>query len=376
MTEIFLIRHIQAEGNLYRMMQGQWDGGVTRLGLMQRDALAERFRTEKLDAVVSSDLYRALVTASGAAQYHPGLEIIKSKAFRELNVGPLEKRFFGDILYREPENMRLFMYDSEKWSYDGAETFPEAGARALEELKRVISERPGQRIAVVSHGVTLRSMLSLITGVPLSDTEHLPICGNASVTKLNYSDGEFSIEYFNDMSHLGTMPRWNGAVPSLRAERLSPVADAVRYCECYKDAWMAAHGNLKGFYADTYLMSVTSRCRADADGVLKLFDGDTPAGIIEMDTLRGADSGIGWIAFLYLSPEYRGRGLGIQLLARAIMHYRELGRSVICLNVAESNAPARAFYKKWGFTETSYTKGAAGRLIVMERSLDTKSTAL
>ena len=29
MTEIYLIRHTQAEGNRYRMMQGYWDGEVT-----------------------------------------------------------------------------------------------------------------------------------------------------------------------------------------------------------------------------------------------------------------------------------------------------------------------------------------------------------
>lgn len=45
MTEIYLIRHAQAEGNLYRMMQGHWDGSVTALGMKQIDALAERFRT-------------------------------------------------------------------------------------------------------------------------------------------------------------------------------------------------------------------------------------------------------------------------------------------------------------------------------------------
>ena len=33
MTEIYIIRHAQSEGNLYRMMQGNWDGDVTPLGL-------------------------------------------------------------------------------------------------------------------------------------------------------------------------------------------------------------------------------------------------------------------------------------------------------------------------------------------------------
>ena len=65
MTEIYLIRHAQAEGNLYRMMQGHWDGSVDGpLGLKQIDALAERFRTVHVDALYASDLYRTRLTAS------------------------------------------------------------------------------------------------------------------------------------------------------------------------------------------------------------------------------------------------------------------------------------------------------------------------
>ena len=41
MTEIYLIRHAQAEGNRYHMMQGHWDGGVTALGRRQIEELAE-----------------------------------------------------------------------------------------------------------------------------------------------------------------------------------------------------------------------------------------------------------------------------------------------------------------------------------------------
>ena len=70
MTEIYLIRHAQAEGNLYRMMQGHWDGSVTALGLKQIDALAERFRTVHVDALYASDLYRTRLTASAITRYH------------------------------------------------------------------------------------------------------------------------------------------------------------------------------------------------------------------------------------------------------------------------------------------------------------------
>ena len=43
MTKIYLIRHAEAEGNLYRRIQGHWDGSITPLVVLEFDALAKRF---------------------------------------------------------------------------------------------------------------------------------------------------------------------------------------------------------------------------------------------------------------------------------------------------------------------------------------------
>ena len=64
MTRIYLIRHAEAEGNLYRRVQGQYNSLVTERGLEQIKALEERFRDVPIDAVYSSDLYRTKKTAS------------------------------------------------------------------------------------------------------------------------------------------------------------------------------------------------------------------------------------------------------------------------------------------------------------------------
>ncbi|MBO7423379.1 MAG: histidine phosphatase family protein, partial [Oscillospiraceae bacterium] len=76
MTQIYLIRHTQAEGNRYRMMQGHWDGDVTPLGLKEIDALSARFRNIPVDAVYSSDLTRAVLTAEGVARIK-GLPVLQ-----------------------------------------------------------------------------------------------------------------------------------------------------------------------------------------------------------------------------------------------------------------------------------------------------------
>ena len=63
MTRIYIIRHAEAEGNLYRRIHGQYDSLVTPLGYRQIQALEKRFQDIHLDAVYSSDLFR---TCKGA----------------------------------------------------------------------------------------------------------------------------------------------------------------------------------------------------------------------------------------------------------------------------------------------------------------------
>ena len=111
MTEIYVIRHVQAEGNLYRHMQGHWDGDVTSLGRLQRDALAERFRDIPVDAVYSSDLYRARFTATAVTRYHPQLRIREDRRLREINVGPWEAVPFANAVWEQPELFDAFHAD-------------------------------------------------------------------------------------------------------------------------------------------------------------------------------------------------------------------------------------------------------------------------
>ena len=152
MTEIYLIRHTQAEGNRYRMMQGVWDGGVTELGRVQIEALAERFADIPLDAVYSSDLYRAVATAEAAAR-RDRLPVQTRVNLREINIGPWEQKFFGNVCYDNPELAGRFMFDSEHWQLKGAETFAQVRDRAYRELRSIAAETEGKRVAVVSHGV-------------------------------------------------------------------------------------------------------------------------------------------------------------------------------------------------------------------------------
>ncbi|MCR5087908.1 MAG: GNAT family N-acetyltransferase [Oscillospiraceae bacterium] len=369
MTEIYLIRHTQAEGNRYRMMQGYWDGEITALGRRQIEALAQRFAQVKLDAVYASDLSRAVLTAEGAAR-GSRLPVQTRTDLREINVGPWEQQFFGNVFHAQPELAQTFLYDAENWVLPGAETFPHVRERALRQLTELAEENEGRSIAVVSHGVTLRCIMSGITGIPLSETEKLPIFGNTAVSRLLWDGERFRIDYTNDLSHLPQELRtdWNTS-GDLRDEVFDPEQDRAFYEHCYADSWQLAHGDLRAFSPEVYFRAAVKHHRQLPGSVMKLFHGEEPVGLLDLDPERGKRDGVGWISLLYLLPAYRRRGCGIQLLARALFFYPQQGRDRLQLQVAESNTVARRFYEREGFVCIGEQKSAGGTLLLMERSL-------
>ena len=66
MTQIYLVRHAEAEGNLYRRVHGWYNSLITENGYTQIQALERRFASVHLDAVYSSDLFRTMTTAKAA----------------------------------------------------------------------------------------------------------------------------------------------------------------------------------------------------------------------------------------------------------------------------------------------------------------------
>lgn len=370
MTQLYLIRHTQAEGNRYRMMQGHWDGEITSLGLRQIDALSARFREIPIDAVYASDLTRAVKTAEGIAN-SKGLPVRTDVRLRELDLGPWESQFFGNILYRYPEQTEFFLHDPEKWAVPGAETMEAVAARGFAALEEIARMHGGESVAVVSHGVTIRCTLSRILNRRLSGEELLPIFQNTAVSKLSWENGAFTVDYMGDASHAESLlsSDWISLGP-LRDEDFDPADDASFYRACYRDAWQYAHGgSLERYDSEPYFRSALEHYARHPGAVKKVFLDDVCVGLLDCDTERGRHAGYGWISLLYLVPEYRGKGYGIQLLARALALYRELGRRSVRLHTAASNEPALRFYQKCGFSILSAEPGAGGPLYLMEKQL-------
>lgn len=378
MTNIYLIRHAEAEGNLYRRSQGHFDGKITPLGYQQIAALAERFRTVALDALYSSDLSRARTTAGAIEKYHPELELTPEPRLREICMGVWEDRAFGDLAHENPEQMAFFSNDPDKWRVEGSETFPALIRRIRSIILELAARHEGQTIAVVSHGMAIRSFLSHVQGLP--STDQIPHGDNTAVSLLHVEGEQVEIEYYNDNSHLSeevstfAKQSWwkqkdGKERENMRFAPLDLTREEKLYTECYADAWIAAHGDPAGFEPELYVESAGEHCAQYPEALMKAMVMDMAAGVVELDPDRCAGEGAGWITLVYMRPEYRGRRMGIQLIGHAAAFYRKLGRKSVRLNVAKDNVRAIRFYETYGFQTIGEQQGVRDTLLIMEKSL-------
>ena len=100
-----------------------WITGFSRAAAVGNITAADMVMSGRFDAVYASDLYRAMLTAS--AVYKPrGLRLHTDRDLREINVGPWETKFFGNVFHDEPESAELFLNDPEHWLHPGRRPMP------------------------------------------------------------------------------------------------------------------------------------------------------------------------------------------------------------------------------------------------------------
>ena len=134
MTEIYLIRHAEAEGNIFRRIHGHYNSLLTPRGFRQAAALGKRFENIPLDGCFASDLTRTCQTAR--AIYVPkGLQLHRDARLRERNLGWWDDYATGYIRYFYPKGMNAFSHDPAHWICDGAESYEELTDRLLAGLR-------------------------------------------------------------------------------------------------------------------------------------------------------------------------------------------------------------------------------------------------
>lgn len=202
-TELFLVRHGEADSNRDGRFGGWSDAPLTELGQRQAAAAAAELVARKPTAVIASDLPRAAQTAAPIAAAL-GLEVRSLPGLRERTLGVFDGLAFAEVEARYPELWRRMRARDPDAIPEGGEAPATVYARVTAALETICADYAGQRVAVVSHGLALYHAFAHICGlgVPGPTTPVFVLVDNASITHVERRPERWRIVSLNDTAHL------------------------------------------------------------------------------------------------------------------------------------------------------------------------------
>ena len=164
LRRVVLLRHGRTEWNATGRFQGQLDSPLDGIGRAQALAAAIAVAPMSPDALVSSDLTRALDTAI-AIGAEAGLDVVSDPRLREIDLGEWQGLTRAEARARFPAEYAGWQAGEDSRRGAG-ETYAEVGARAAECVFEWLDRLgPGSLLVAVTHGGTARATIGTLLGM-------------------------------------------------------------------------------------------------------------------------------------------------------------------------------------------------------------------
>lgn len=206
MTTFYCVRHGKTEFNLNRVFQGGTaDSPLLPEGIENAKKVGVALADIPFDAIFVSPQKRAQDTAKNIlAHLNIDLEIKTVNDLREMEFGIWDGHPESDYQHLEEfQNLvhKPHLYDP---TICGGETFEELINRSKAVIKDITQKYPDGRVLIVSHGLTLQSLLKHLDGSTIADIRSGRLLDNTSITvikSVNDRD-EYQIVDWNNTEHL------------------------------------------------------------------------------------------------------------------------------------------------------------------------------
>ncbi|MFN8232075.1 MAG: MSMEG_4193 family putative phosphomutase [Actinomycetota bacterium] len=208
MTTLFLIRHgltAQTGKTLYGRTEGI---DLDDRGRSQADALIGRFEGIRVHAIYTSPLERCVQTVEPLAAARR-LPLERRHALVEMEAGSWTGRPLAQV--RRTKAWRVLQETPSAFRFPEGESFPEAQARAIDELTRIVERHPRGSVVVATHGDIARMLVAHYAGAHL-DRFQRTIVDTAGVSVVHLDGGRPYVLLVNDTGGLGRFaaPRRRG----------------------------------------------------------------------------------------------------------------------------------------------------------------------
>ena len=312
MTKVYIIRHAEAEGNLYRRIHGQYNSNLTKLGMMQLNALEKRFQNIDIQKVYSSDLKRTMTTATAITR-NRGIDIEPLPQIREIFMGRWEDLEWGNAEWYDREQLIAFNQDPAMWSIEGGENFYALQDRMLRAVLETSKKDNGKTIAMFSHGAAIRALTAKLRGLSSDRVSQVKFCDNTAVMELDIHGDSVDIVYEGDSSHI-----------------------SQQYSRFQRQKWHREGGN--GLDASNLRIEAASQENIDKakkwytdlewhtltqDQVYAAFHSDEYIGLVAIDTHKYAAISAGIIDICCFAPQWKEHRFLPQLIGKAVSQCRK-----------------------------------------------------
>jgi probable phosphoglycerate mutase len=199
-THLLAIRHGETEWNSVGRFQGHLNSVLSEAGLAQASALGARLARERFDLLLSSDLGRALQTASAIAM-HTGHEIAVEPRLRERHMGIFQGLTAAEVQSRYPEDYARFKTNDPDYVIPEGESMRQLSERIVSCVDDLAARHAGATLAAVTHGGALAMLYRHANAMPLAAPRDFPL-HNAGVNHFRHRLGAWELQRWGDIAHL------------------------------------------------------------------------------------------------------------------------------------------------------------------------------
>jgi broad specificity phosphatase PhoE len=201
MTIMHLVRHGRSVWNAAGRIQGQIDIELDEVGLQQAQRIADRLEQEPINAIYSSPLLRAKVTADAIAERF-NLSVMSDARLMEYDFGVVSGMTWSELTENHPELVDRWLEDPWAVPVAGSEGRVNFAARVMSAMRDICARHPEERVAIIAHGGTFGVYLTAMLGLDVN-RQHPFHFGNTSLSLVEMREGVFHIHSLNSMCHLG-----------------------------------------------------------------------------------------------------------------------------------------------------------------------------
>lgn len=177
MLTLYVTRHGETEWNIQNRMQGHKDSNLSAYGLSQTLVLRRNMEDIVFDKIIASPSGRTIQTAE-LLRHNRLLPIEKDNRLMEIGLGDWEGRTHEEIEELDPIQFRNFWDHPSSYENPNGENFLQVMERVQGFLLELYETHTAGNLLVVTHGVVLKVMMSIVNNQSIASLWEQPVIEN------------------------------------------------------------------------------------------------------------------------------------------------------------------------------------------------------